>query len=124
MPTLLALFVLLIAARAALVLTRNRVALTLELALVDGLRQRAWRALLGADWRMLQGLRRSDQASLLITNLDRVGHGVNQLLLATTSVVTLLALDRRGWHGELGATAGCAPLRNPALKPTFFVCLV
>lgn len=92
LPTLLALFVLLIAARAALVLTRNRVALTLELALVDGLRQRAWRALLGADWRMLQGLRRSDQASLLITNLDRVGHGVNQLLLATTSVVTLLAL--------------------------------
>lgn len=92
LPALLALFVLLVAARAALVLARNRAALTLELALVDGLRQRAWRALLGADWRTLQGLRRSDQASLLITNLDRVGHGVNQLLLATTSVVTLLAL--------------------------------
>ncbi|MFN5779556.1 MAG: hypothetical protein ACK44O_08790, partial [Novosphingobium sp.] len=42
--------------------------------------------------RLLQGLRRSDQASLLITNLDRVGQGVNQLLLATTTVVTLLAL--------------------------------
>lgn len=92
LPALLALFVFLVAARAALVLARNRAALTLELALVDGLRRRAWRALLGADWRTLQGLRRSDQASLLITNLDRVGHGVNQLLLATTSVVTLLAL--------------------------------
>lgn len=92
LPALLALFVVLVAARAALVLARNRAALSLELALIDGLRQRAWRALLGADWRTLQGLRRSDQASLLITNLDRAGHGVNQLLLATTSVVTLLAL--------------------------------
>ena len=92
LPALLALFVVLVAARAALVMARNRAALTLELALVDGLRQRAWRALLGADWRLLQGLRRSDQASLLITNLDRVGQGVNQLLLATTTVVTLLAL--------------------------------
>ena len=92
LPALLALFVGLVAARSALVLARNRVALKLELALVDGLRLRAWRALLAADWRTLQGLRRSDQASLLITNLDRVGHGVNQLLLATASVVTLLAL--------------------------------
>ena len=92
LPALLALFVVLVAARAALVMARNRAALTLELALVDGLRERAWQALLGADWRLLQGLRRSDQASLLITNLDRVGQGVNQLLLATTTVVTLLAL--------------------------------
>lgn len=92
LPALLALFVLLVAARSALVLARSRAALTLELALVDGLRQRAWQALLGAEWRLLQGLRRSDQASLLITNLDRVGQGVNQLLLATTTVVTLLAL--------------------------------
>ncbi len=89
---LLGLFVLLVAPRAGLVMARSLAALTLELALVDGLRQRAWQALLGAEWRLLQGLRRSDQASLLITNLDRVGQGVNQLLLATTTVVTLLAL--------------------------------
>lgn len=92
LAALLALFVGLVALRAALVVARNRLALSLELALVDGLRQRAWHALLGADWRLLQGLRRSDQASLLITNLDRVGQGVSQLLLATTTVVTLLAL--------------------------------
>lgn len=92
LPALLGLFVLLVALRAGLVMARSRAALTLELALVDGLRQRAWQALLGAEWRLLQGLRRSDQASLLITNLDRVGQGVNQLLLATTTVVTLLAL--------------------------------
>ena len=47
LPALLALFVLLVAARSALVLARSRAALTLELALVDGLRQRAWQALLG-----------------------------------------------------------------------------
>ena len=92
LPRLLALFVTLVALRATLILARNRLALTLEFALVDGLRQRAWHAMLGADWRVLQGLRRSDQASLLISNLDRVGQGINQLLLATTTLVTLLAL--------------------------------
>lgn len=89
---LLALFVILVAVRAVLVMWRNRAALALELALVDGLRRRAWRSLLDADWRMLAGLRRSDQASLLISNLDRVGLGINQLLVATTTLVTLLAL--------------------------------
>lgn len=90
--SLLALFVMLVTIRAILVMWRNRAALELELALVDGLRRRAWRGLLNADWRMLSGLRRSDQASLLISNLDRVGHGINQLLVATSTVVTLLAL--------------------------------
>lgn len=89
---LLVLFVVLVALRAALVVARNRLALNLEQLVVDRLRQRAWGALLGANWRVLQGLRRSDQASLLITNLDRVGQGVNQLLLVTTTLVTLLAL--------------------------------
>ena len=92
LASLLCLFVGLVALRAGLVVARNRLALALELALVDDLRQRAWQSLLAASWRSLQGLRRSDQASLLITNLDRVGQGVNQLLLATTTLVTLTAL--------------------------------
>lgn len=92
LPRLLALFVILVAVRAMLVMWRNRAVLELELTLVNGLRRRAWRALLGADWRMLSGLRRSEQASLLISNLDRVGLGINQLLIASTTVVTLLAL--------------------------------
>ncbi len=89
---LLALFVVLVAVRAVLVMWRNRAVLELEVALVDGLRRRAWRGLLNAEWRMLAGLRRSDQASLLISNLDRVGMGINQLLVATTTVITLTAL--------------------------------
>lgn len=92
LPRLLALFVVLVGLRALLVLLRNRAVLELELVLVNGLRRQAWRALLNADWRALTGLRRSDQASLLISNLDRVGVGINQLLIASTSVVTLLAL--------------------------------
>lgn len=92
LASLLCLFVGLVTLRAGLVVARNRLALALELALVDDLRQRAWQSLLAASWRSLQGLRRSDQASLLITNLDRVGQGVNQLLLATTTLVTLTAL--------------------------------
>lgn len=92
LPRLLALFVVLVGLRALLVLWRNRAVLDLELVLVNGLRRQAWRALLNADWRALAGLRRTDQASLLISNLDRVGLGINQLLVASTSVVTLLAL--------------------------------
>lgn len=92
LPRLLALFVVLVGLRALLVLWRNRSVLELELILVNGLRRQAWRALLNADWRALTSLRRTDQASLLISNLDRVGLGINQLLIASTSVVTLLAL--------------------------------
>ena len=92
LASLLALFVMLVAIRSVLVLWRNRAVLELELKLVDGLRRRAWASLLHADWRLLSALRRSDQASLLISNLDRVGLGINQLLVATTTVVTLLAL--------------------------------
>jgi ATP-binding cassette subfamily C protein len=89
---LLIVFAGLVIARAILVMARNRAALELEIAMVDGLRQRAWRALLQADWRYLSALKRSDQASLLISNLDRVGLGINQLLVALSALATLLAL--------------------------------
>lgn len=89
---LLVAFVALVTLRAALNMGRNRVVVALELALVNGLRRRAWRALLHADWRMLAGLRRSDQASLLVTNLDRVGAGVAQGLAGISALVTLAAL--------------------------------
>lgn len=96
LATMLAVFVALVAVRGALVLLRNHCTLRLELAVVDGLRAAAWRVLLRAEWRTLSSLRRSDQASLLISNLDRVGLGVNQLLAACTALVTLLALGLAG----------------------------
>lgn len=89
---LLLLFVALVLARALVLLARNRASLELELTVVDGLRRRAWRALLQCDWRALSSMRHSDTASLMISNLERVGVGINQLLAALTTLLTLAAL--------------------------------
>ena len=89
---LLALFVVLVALRAAILLARNAASLDLEIHVVDGLRRRSWRALLQADWRALSAMRQSDNASLLISNLERVGVGIGQLLQALTTAATLAAL--------------------------------
>ncbi len=89
---LLALFVALVALRAALVYARGQSALRMEIALADGLRRRAWDALLHCDWRELAGLRRADSASLLITEIDRSGICINQAIAALAIAVTLAGL--------------------------------
>ncbi len=89
---LLALFVILVSVRALLNYARTMAAQRFEIALVDGLRQRAWRALLHCDWRALQGLRRSDSASLLISEIDRIGYGMSQLIAALAGAITLAAV--------------------------------
>jgi ATP-binding cassette subfamily C protein len=68
---------------------RSLAALRFEIKLVDGLRARAWEALLHCDWRVLSAMRQSDNASLLITDIDRVGYGVSQALAALAALVTL-----------------------------------
>ncbi len=89
---LLMLFVVLVTLRALLNHARTMAAQRFEIALVDGLRKRAWRALLYCDWRELQGFRRSNSASLLISEIDRIGFGVNQLIAALAGAVTLIAI--------------------------------
>lgn len=99
MPTLgsaLALFVGLIALRAAINFARGRAALRFELGVVGDLRRRAWNALLGADWRALAGMRRSDSTSLLITGIDRVGYGLAQAVQGLAVLVTLGGLGLAG----------------------------
>jgi ATP-binding cassette subfamily C protein len=78
--------------RAVLIHARTMAVQRLQIAIVDGLRSRAWRALLAADWRLLARQRRSDAASLLISEVDRVGYGMQQLLTALSVVLTLCAL--------------------------------
>ena len=90
---LLALFVVLVILRAVINLARSLSALSLETGLVDNLRRRAWHALLHCDWRVLSAMRQSDNASLLISSIDRVGLGVNQLLVAASTIVTLGGLS-------------------------------
>lgn len=89
---LLAAFVALVLLRAAVNHWRALAALRLNHTLVDGLRMRAWRALLACDWRLLSRQRQSDNASLLISNIDRVGSGAYFAVGIATAAITLAGL--------------------------------
>ena len=89
---LLAVFVALVALRSVLNQARLLETERFRLELIDRLRRRAWRALLHCDWRVLLGLRRSDSASLLLGEVERVGFGVQQAVAAMGIVVTLVAI--------------------------------
>ncbi len=86
---LLLVFVGLVAVRAVIMRARTLATVQCQVAVVDGLRRRAWDALLHCEWRSLLTLRRSDSASLLLSEVERAGLGVQQLLLAAASAVTL-----------------------------------
>lgn len=86
---LLVIFVVLALLRAAIMQVRTLQALTFETAVVDSLRARAWSALLHCDWRVLSAMRQSDNASLLISEVDRVGAAINQAIAGLAIAVTL-----------------------------------
>lgn len=86
---LLVLFVLLIALRGLLNLARTLVSLKVQRALIDGLRLRAWHALLHCDWRVLSGMRQSGNANLLVTTIDRAGHGMERLISGGVTIITM-----------------------------------
>ena len=96
LPTALIVFVVLVLLRAGVNQARNAAALKLELGVIDDLRRRAWRALLGADWRTFSAMRRSDSASVLISHIDRAGFGVNQAGTALATLITLGGLAMAG----------------------------
>lgn len=89
---LLLLFVGLVAVRSIVNLARALEGQKFQVRIVDSLRNRAWSALLHCDWQVASAMRQSDNASMLITNIDRVGHGVNSLLAALTMGTTLFAM--------------------------------
>lgn len=89
---LLALFVALVLVRALIVHARAVVGARLQSDVVDGLRQRAWSALLHCDWRALSAMNQADNAGLLITNIDRVGLGLHQGLAVASNVATLAGI--------------------------------
>ena len=53
-----------------------------QLVVIDRLRSRAFAAVLHAEWRWLVRHRASDHSSLIVTNVARVGQGLNQLIAA------------------------------------------
>lgn len=87
-PLLLA-FVALVGMRGLLNYTRDRMALRVRRRLIDSLRLRAWHALLHCDWRVLSSMRQSDNASLLITTIDRVGVGIDRAIAGGVVLITL-----------------------------------
>ena len=89
LDAMLALFVALVIVRGLITYYRSIVAMRFEMALIDRLRTRGWRSLLHCDWRVLLGMRRSNTASLLISQVDQAGVFVNQAILAIATLVTL-----------------------------------
>ncbi len=74
---LLTLFVALVCLRSLIQFGREQQAVRLQHALVDHLRRACFSALLHAEWRWIIKRRRSDLASLLLNDINRVGHGLN-----------------------------------------------
>jgi len=91
-PTLLIVFVTLVGGRAVLQYAMSLVQLRLRLEVVDAWRRRVFAALVHARWRTLSRMRQSDNISLLVSNVDRLGHGFGQLSQAVASGVTLAAI--------------------------------
>ena len=108
-PTpLLALFVALVITRALIVHARAMIGQRFEAVLVDGLRNRAWSALLLCDWRKLAGMQQSRNASLLIHDVDRVGAGVKHGINGIATLVTLAGLGAAGLVISPGITVAAA----------------
>ncbi|MEP7222668.1 MAG: ABC transporter ATP-binding protein [Novosphingobium sp.] len=93
---LLAIYVVLVVLRSVVNHARSLVGLRFEVALIDGLRARAWDALLHCDWRVLSAMRQSDNAGLLITSIDRISVAVSQALSGLATGITLAALCMAG----------------------------
>jgi len=86
---LLAAFVMLVMIRAVLGAARDYAGHRFEAGIIDGLRHRAWAALVHCEWKTLAGLRQTDATSLIVSSVDRVSYGVNQLIALAASAATL-----------------------------------
>lgn len=109
---LLAIFVLLVALRAAAGLWQRVESTRLNARIVDGLRCRAMDALLHAEWRELAAMRQSGNRALLVTTVDRVGLAVNRLIASTSTALNLALIMAAAivlsWQLALGTMAAGA----------------
>lgn len=74
---LLCAFVGLMGLRSIIQHARETRSLEVQHMLVDNMRLETFTALLGAEWRWLSAQRQSDHANLMVTNISRVGVGLN-----------------------------------------------
>ena len=103
----LATFVVLVALRSAIQYGRDQLSVMVQHTIVDRLRLECFAALMRVEWRWLINSRKSDQASLLLTDVSRVGNGLNfgLALLVTffTFVAYLTAAVALSWQMTLFA---------------------
>lgn len=87
-------------------------ALELQHMLVDRMRESLFAGLVSAEWRWLATRRASDHASLLITDIGRIGAAFQQLMTLAATLVTaiayLAAAYLLSWQVALVATLGGA----------------
>lgn len=84
-------FLALLLVRNGVLFARECLSTQVQHQLVDQLRDRCFKALLGVEWRWIAAGRNSDHANLLLTDVSRVGIGVNFGLGLLVSLATMLA---------------------------------
>lgn len=89
---MLAFFVLLVVIRSLAEMGRKLAVQDFSAGLVDRLRMRAARSLLGADWRWAMTQQRGKSEALLITNIDRAGYAAEMAAGFVRQAVGILAL--------------------------------
>lgn len=102
---LIIIFVLLVIIRSLIQLYRDRLSATLRHEIVDDLRMTSFAALLNVEWRWLIMSRNSDQANLLLTDVSRIGvgmqNGIGMLVSMVTTLTYLIAAFLISWKMAL-----------------------
>lgn len=91
LSSILLIYVAAIMCRTILVMTRDRVSLHLQNRVVDSLREECFSALLASEWRWITLKRQSDHINLLVTDIGRIGVGLQYALNMVTGLGALLA---------------------------------
>lgn len=86
---LLVLFVVLIALRNLIQVARERMSTLLQHEVIDQLRERCLSSLFQAEWRWVMTRRSTDQANLVLAEVNRAGIGLNFLINLTAGIVTI-----------------------------------
>lgn len=100
--------------RAALQYYQSILSSKLQFVIVDDLRQRCFNGLLHAEWRWLAERNSADHASLLVTNIARIGSGLTQAIglvaLVFSTAACLAAAFLLSWEMAVLACVGGAVL--------------
>lgn len=87
--SILTVFAGLVVLRSLAQLAQERANIRLQNHIVDTLRIRCFKALLNVEWRWLVSTRRSDHANLLLSNINRIGVGLNFMTGLAASLISI-----------------------------------